>query len=323
MDTSSAAEQAYHRGKLLAWNPRQIDLARDAADWAGLAPPEHVALLGFTRLFEAVQATALRHLPALAIALDRRGHPVADLQCLAAQVWETARHVEWHARWLAEVGRPAVPAAFADDDHFRALVAEDLPACLDLVLVDHGDLAVARAVATYHLVCAAALLEPAMGEVARALRVHDVLPGLTYGLDLARRDLVGHADVGADLLARVLGTPGSASGANPPTVAGKAPPPGVGALTDGPGAPIDLRRVLAPPLQLAAGTLAAVFHPWGAVAPLGVDLDRVADAARAGLAARLGRIGLATTGSGEAAGAGTSGSGSEANSGAGSTDPAA
>ncbi len=293
MDTPTLAEQEYHRSKLLAWNPRQIDLQRDAADWAALAPPEHDALVRFVGLFDAVQSTALRHLPALALALARRGHPVSDLQCLAAQVWETARHVEWHGRWLADVGRAGGPLAVAGDDHYQALVAQDLPTYLDLVLTDHGSVAVTRAAVTYHLVCAGVVLEPAMGELARALRAHDILPGLTYGLDLVRRDLARHADVGSDLVARVVAEAAADGGPRPPHAGG-----------DGPEAapPIDLRGMLAPPLRLAAGTLAAVFRPWGTTAPLGIDLDRMADAARAAVGTRLARIEAAAPAADDAAG---------------------
>jgi ribonucleotide reductase beta subunit family protein with ferritin-like domain len=266
LDHNSLAMREFHRSKLLVWNPRQIEMARDSADWAALADPERELITRLLTLFDATQSAALRHLPALSLALHRRGAPPDDLLAAAAQLAETARHVDAYDRWLTELsGGPDSPV-FMSDPHVRALIDEDLPAWLDALVADDSDAALMRALCMCHLVAEGVLVEAGHAALARALRAHELLPGLCYMLDLVRRDIARHADVAADWLARLVGdvTPAVTMDA--------------------------IRSFLGPQLHGIAGIFAAVFAPWGQRIPLGIDLDRLAEDARGPLGARLGVI---------------------------------
>lgn len=266
LDHSSLAMREFHKSKHLVWNPRQIEMARDTADWAALADPERELITRLLTLFAATQDTALRHLPALSLALSRRGAPTGDLLAAAAHLAETARHVDAYDRWLAELSGGPDRMVFMSDPHVQALIDEDLPAWLSALVNDDSDTALMRALCTCHLVAQGVVVEAGHAALARALRAHELLPGLSYMLDLVRRDLSGHADVAADWLARMVEEP-------TPAVTVDA-----------------LRAFLGPQLHGVAGIFAAVFAPWGQQIPLGIDLDRLAEDARGPLGARLGVI---------------------------------
>lgn len=284
LDTRSPAYKAWHKARLLAWEPRTIDLKRDRADWAALAEAERALVTRVTGTLADLHRAMLAAVPALSIGLDRRGAPLADRLCAAGQLAETARALEWSELWrggVAGVTGDAPEAGTAkreaddrapaqelhpvpSDDHYQALVAQDLPTWFTALLSDSSDGALARALATGHLVVQGLLAEGLLGGLARALRRHEILPGLTYGTDLIRRDLSRHADSGADWLAELAAQGGISSA--------------------------DLRAQLGPQLHFAAGILAVLFRPWPAGIPLGLDLEALAEEARAALGRRLERV---------------------------------
>lgn len=281
LDTGSPAYKAWHKARLLAWEPRTIDLKRDRADWAALAKAERALITRVTGAMADLHLAMLAALPALSLGLERRGALLADRLCAAGQLAETARAVEWSERWRAGVAgaareagaappagdeRAPAPAhlPLASDDHYQALVAQDLPTWFGALLSDSSDAALARALATGQLVVQGLLAEGLLGGLGRALRRHEILPGLTYGSDLVRRDLSRHADSGADWLAELAARGGTSSAA--------------------------LRAQLTPQLHFAAGILAALFRPWPAGIPLGLDLEALAEEARAALGRRLERV---------------------------------
>ncbi len=328
LDHGAPALAAYHTSKHMAWNPRQIEMGRDVRDWAALAEPERDVVTRLLYLFGAAQSTALVHLPALSVALARRAAPPGDLVAAAAQLAEVARHVDAYDRWLVELAGDIEPPLFAADPHYRALIEEDLPAWLDMLLADDGDAALMRALCTCHLVVAGVLIEAGHAALAAALRRHELLPGLCLMLDYVRRDVARHADVGAGWLGALVGMvgeggPGSGDAAgsgdgagegNHPLPAddagsrddpgsGSDPGPATGAAPgDVPGSSgeeiaadrvtVDaLRTFLGPRLRFVAGSFAAAFAPWGQSIPLGIDLGQLAEDARRQLGARMEGIG--------------------------------
>jgi len=260
LDPYAPALREFHKSKLLAWNPRQIELAEDARDWAELAAPEHDTIVRTVALLFGVQSTVAAHLASLLVGLRRRGYPLEESLFGGAQLFEVARQVDAFDRWLVEVGAVVEPLDYGGASaDYRALTREALPGALDALLSDPGDAALARALCVCHLLTEGMLVDGSLSELSRTLRRHEILPGLTLMLDLCRRDTLRHVDWAVETLARL-------------SVAGE---------------PLPLREVLAYHVPQVAGIFAAVFAPWGRRIPLGFDLDRLADEARAQLAARL------------------------------------
>src|SRR5205085_503206 len=106
--TYSLPMRLYEKAKRLGvWNPTDIDLERDRADWFELTDDQREAILQTTSLFVAgVEAVTVELLPlVLTIARERR---LEEELYLTTFLWEEGKHTEFFRRWLDVVaGSPA------------------------------------------------------------------------------------------------------------------------------------------------------------------------------------------------------------------------
>ena len=83
------------------WNPAEIDLQRDAADWQTLTGDEQGILLHLTSLFQAGEEAVTLDLLPLIATIAREGRLEEELY-LATFLWEEAKHVDFFDRTLRE-----------------------------------------------------------------------------------------------------------------------------------------------------------------------------------------------------------------------------
>ena len=218
--TSDAAFAAkyvdlYQKAKRLAWDPADVDLARDRADWDRVRR-EHAGeryaeqILQLLALFHAGEESVTRTLSAYAGAASRAGLGVGAELHLAAQLFEEAKHYEFFARYFVEVlGEdaeaarralvPAAPQAVLVDDLdavSERLRREDDPARLPAVL--------AEALTHYMGVVEAMLARTGYEGAHAALAARGWMPGLQEGFRLIRRDEGRHVAFGIHALRHLV-----------------------------------------------------------------------------------------------------------------------
>ncbi|CAN5549019.1 R2-like ligand-binding oxidase [soil metagenome] len=195
----SAHGRRYQKAKQLGWDPREVDLTADIADWRHLDDAQREAALRACALFLGGEEAVAADLAPLLIRLRREPGQRAACFFLASQIWEEAKHAEFFARWIEEV------AGGADLDHYlspshRRLFGEVLPQSLDALLTDESPEALVRAITTYHLIIEGTLAESGYEGFYRCFRDANILPGLVRGIQLVQRDEARHIAFGIDLL---------------------------------------------------------------------------------------------------------------------------
>jgi ribonucleoside-diphosphate reductase beta chain len=221
LDPASLALRDYHKAKRLLWDPRDLDLTQDRADWAALTPREQGLLRQAVRLFAGGETAVTQDLAPLLVALRPAG-ALEDTMFVTAQLCEESKHVEFFARFTEEVleaDSPDSPTPFPEKEgevdspppsgershtpHYVALFTE-LTIALDALLADQSAAAVVRAVTSYHLAIEGVLAETGYYGFFTALRRRAILPGFTRGIELVQRDEARHIAFGLDLLSRHL-----------------------------------------------------------------------------------------------------------------------
>lgn len=190
----------FHKSKTLLWDPRDIDLTQDKADWATLTADEQRLILHLSSIFLTGEAAVTHDLAPLLIALRRQGNRMEDEMFVTAQLYEESKHVEWFERWLAEVPNlPELPT-FSGGSAYDQLFNHDLPDALNALLTDHSDAAVLRATCIYHMTIEGMLAETGYYAFSEMLRRNKLMPGLVKGIDLVKRDEARHIAFGIYLL---------------------------------------------------------------------------------------------------------------------------
>ena len=200
----------YAKAKRLAWDPAQVDLGRDRADWAMLRRDfagERYAeqLLRLCALFHAGEESVTRTLAPFASAVGRCGLGLDRELHLAAQLFEEARHFEFFARYFAEVldldtaGAEAARAGFVAGAPQQVLVAELEAVSERLRREDDRRVLPAlllEAVTHYMGVVEAMLARTGYEGAHAALAARGWMPGLQEGFRLIRRDEGRHVAFG-------------------------------------------------------------------------------------------------------------------------------
>ena len=204
LDHSLAPMRDYHKAKRLLWDPRDIDLTADRADWATLTDTERDSLLRLCSLFLAGEEAVTCDLAPLLLALRADGR-LEDQMFVTTQLFEEAKHVEFFDRWLSEVVVTPVDLAPYRGEAYRTLFDVELPTALDRLLTDPSAHAQVIAVATYHMSVEGVLAETGYYIVGQAMGARGVTPGLVQGMQLIQRDEARHIAFGISLLERLIG----------------------------------------------------------------------------------------------------------------------
>ena len=198
------AMRLFEKAKRLGvWNPAEIDLRQDAADWRTLSPDEQQILLHLTSLFQAGEEAVTLDLLPLLLVIAREGRLEEEMY-LTSFLWEEAKHVEFFSRFFAEVaGAPADLSRFHTAS-YRALFYEALPEAMHHLLVDPSPAAQVRASVTYNMVTEGVLAETGYHGYFQVLQRNGLMPGQVRGIQLLKQDESRHIAYGIYLISRLI-----------------------------------------------------------------------------------------------------------------------
>jgi ribonucleoside-diphosphate reductase beta chain len=192
----------YEKAKRLGiWNPSDIDLSQDRADWEAMEDERRKAILRLTaRFLGGEEAVTLDLLP-LVLAIAQEGRLEEEV-FLTTFLFEEAKHTDFFSRWLREVaGSPRLPAA---PEPSVQLFDVELPGAMNALLTDRSPAAIARASVTYNMVIEGVLAETGYQNYHRSLAINGLMPGLCAGLVNIKRDESRHIAYGVYLLSRLV-----------------------------------------------------------------------------------------------------------------------
>ncbi|GAB4474863.1 MAG: R2-like ligand-binding oxidase [Anaerolineae bacterium] len=194
----------YEKAKRLGvWNPSDIDLSRDRADWQRLSDDERDLLLRLTALFQAgEEAVTLDLLPLIAV-IAQEGRLEEELY-LTTFLFEEAKHTDFFSRFLSEVAQAGPDLSRYHTEHYRAIFYHALPEALQALRQDTSPSAQARASVTYNMIVEGMLAETGYHVYFSALEANDLLPGQRQGIALLKQDESRHIAYGVFLLSRLI-----------------------------------------------------------------------------------------------------------------------
>ncbi|MFN8482545.1 MAG: R2-like ligand-binding oxidase [Anaerolineae bacterium] len=198
------AMRDYHKAKRLLWDPRDVDLNTDSAEWPTLTQDEQDLILRLCSVFAAGEEAVTCDLAPLMLALRGSGGSLEEQMFVTTQLFEEAKHVEMFDRYFAEVFRTPVDTNRYYTDSYRRIFFAELPQALDRLLTDPSPQAQVTAVATYHMIVEGVLAETGYYATQRALQVTGRLPGLVQAMQLIQRDEARHIAFGISLLHRLV-----------------------------------------------------------------------------------------------------------------------
>jgi ribonucleoside-diphosphate reductase beta chain len=194
----------YDKAKRLGvWDPLDIDLSRDPADWARMTHDERAGMLQINALFVAGEESVTLDLLPLVLAVAREGRLEEEL-FLTTFLWEEGKHTQFFRRWLDEVGGAPTDLDRWMTPSYRTIFLEELPSSMNALLTDPSPAAQVRAAVTYNMIVEGVLAETGYQVYHDALVERDLLPGLRAGLALVKRDESRHIAYGVYLLSRLV-----------------------------------------------------------------------------------------------------------------------
>ena len=204
----------YEKAKRLGiWNPSDIDLTRDQADWSTLKEDERDLILRLLAMFVAgEEAVTLDLLPLIRV-LAREGR-LEEEMFLTTFLFEEAKHTDFFRRFLDEVA--LLPSPLGDElgvrsdlsryhtDNYTHIFYHALPAALSALEADPAPSAQICASVTYNMVVEGVLAETGYHAFFTMLERNDVMPGLRKGISLLKQDESRHIAYGVYLLSRLV-----------------------------------------------------------------------------------------------------------------------
>lgn len=194
----------YERAKKLGiWNPSEIDLSQDKADWVALTDAEKDLIWRLLGLFvSGEEAVTLDLLPLIGvIAAEGR---IEEEMYLTTFLFEEAKHTDFFRRFLDEVAGGRVDLEAYHSDNYRFIFYQALPQALLGLQSDHSPAAQARASVTYNMVVEGVLAETGYHAFFTALERNNRMPGLRKGIALLKQDESRHIAYGIYLLSRLV-----------------------------------------------------------------------------------------------------------------------
>lgn len=198
--------------RLGIWNPTDIDLTRDKADWLKLTDEEKDLSLRLLAMFVAgEEAVTLDLLPLIRV-IAQEGR-IEEEMFLTSFLFEEAKHTDFFRRFLDFVALSRVEGvdetqtldlSHYHTDNYRAIFYDALPAALSTLEADSSPRAQIRASVTYNMVVEGVLAETGYHAFFTMLERNDLLPGLRKGISLLKQDESRHIAYGVYLLSRLV-----------------------------------------------------------------------------------------------------------------------
>lgn len=140
----------FAKGNAKSWDPAEIELSRDAADWAGLTDDERRAAAMLYAQFVAGEEAVTEDLQPFMAAMAAEGR-LGDEMYLTQFCFEEAKHLAIFRRWLDAVGLTEdLHDYVAANPGYRAIFYQALPEALRALAHDPSPTAQVRASITYN-----------------------------------------------------------------------------------------------------------------------------------------------------------------------------
>ena len=194
----------YEKAKRLGvWNPSDIDLSKDKADWSTLKDDEKDLILRLLAMFVAgEEAVTLDLLPLIQV-IAKEGR-VEEEMFLTSFLFEEAKHTDFFRGFLDEVSIASDDLTHYHTDNYRMIFYDALPAALSTLETDSSPSALIRASVTYNMVVEGVLAETGYHAFFTMLERNDLMPGLRKGISLLKQDESRHIAYGVYLLSRLV-----------------------------------------------------------------------------------------------------------------------
>jgi ribonucleoside-diphosphate reductase beta chain len=214
LDRSLPPMRLYEKAKKLGiWNPSDIDLTKDKADWATFTDQEKDLIWLLLALFVAgEEAVTLDLLPLIEV-IAREGR-IEEEMYLTTFLFEEAKHTDFFRRFLDEVatdspsliGKGPGVRSLSDyhTDNYKHIFYHALPEALLGLKSDSSPAAQIRASVTYNMVVEGVLAETGYHAFFTMLERNNLLPGLRKGISLLKQDESRHIAYGVYLLSRLV-----------------------------------------------------------------------------------------------------------------------
>jgi ribonucleoside-diphosphate reductase beta chain len=204
LDHASPPMRLWHKAKKLGtWDPRDIDLSQDAADWETLADDEKDVLLRLTSLFQGGEESVTMDLLPLMMVIAAEGRLEEEMY-LTSFLWEEAKHVEAFRRFLDEVAKDSSDLSRYHGPAYLRVFSDELPRAMDRLRFDSSPAAQAAASVTYNMIVEGVLAETGYHAYDALLQRNGIMPGMQRIVASLRRDESRHIAYGVYLLSRLV-----------------------------------------------------------------------------------------------------------------------
>jgi ribonucleoside-diphosphate reductase beta chain len=201
LDNTLLPMSLYHKSKRLLWDPSEIDLTQDCADWARMSEREQALILRLSGQFLGGEEAVTHDLAPLLFAIRKQGGLMEEELFITAQLFEESKHVEWFDRWTQTI--VGAPYAIEPGEAYTRLFDVELPGALHRLLTDASPAAQVEALVTYHFIIEGVLAETGYRGYVRALKDHGLMPGTVRGVELVQRDEARHIAYGLYAIGRL------------------------------------------------------------------------------------------------------------------------
>jgi ribonucleoside-diphosphate reductase beta chain len=204
LDRSLPPMRLYEKAKRLGiWNPSDIDLIKDKADWSTLKVDEKDLILRLLAMFVAGEEAVTLDLLPLIHVVAKEGR-VEEEMFLTTFLFEEAKHMDFFRRFLDDVTGSDVDLSRYHTFNYHQIFYNELPAALSALEVDPSSSAQVRASVTYNMVVEGVLAETGYHAFFTMLERNDLMPGLRKGISLLKQDESRHITYGVYLLSRLV-----------------------------------------------------------------------------------------------------------------------
>jgi len=185
---TSLPMRLFQKGNRMFWNPADIDMSREAEDWANLSDDEREMALRLAALFIAGEEAVTKDIQPFMGAMSREGR-LEDEMYLTQFAFEEAKHVEAWRRWLDAVGAREDLNSWVDDNEgYRIIFHDILPNSLARLHTDSSPAAQVRAAVVYNQVVEGVLAMTGYHSWRRTAEDQGILPGVVEVVRLIGKD---------------------------------------------------------------------------------------------------------------------------------------
>jgi ribonucleoside-diphosphate reductase beta chain len=168
----------FRKGNKKFWNPDDIDLTQDAADFAALSEDEKRLTCVLAANFMAGEESVTQDIQPFTNAMAAEGR-LGDETYLTQFAFEEGKHMQAFRRWFDAVGVTDDLHAFTENgDSYRRIFMEELPESLYALDVDTSPAAQIRASVTYNHVVEGCLALTGYFAWAKICHSRGILPGM-------------------------------------------------------------------------------------------------------------------------------------------------